>query len=93
VRVLVAAMEQSLRRLFARFHFPFHQIGPSVDYYGPVAPFLLDLDELDGALYEKAPWLLAEFYEGLDSLDLDAVALTANRVSACSSFVREATTS
>jgi N-acyl amino acid synthase of PEP-CTERM/exosortase system len=66
LRVLVAAMEQSLRRLVDRFHFPFRQIGPFVDYCGPVAPFLLDLDELDDALFEKAPWLLAEFYDGLD---------------------------
>jgi N-acyl amino acid synthase of PEP-CTERM/exosortase system len=66
VQVLFAAMEQSLRRLVDRFHFPFRQIGPMVDYCGPVAPFLLDLNELDDVLYKKAPWLLAEFYDGLE---------------------------
>jgi N-acyl amino acid synthase of PEP-CTERM/exosortase system len=66
IPVLVAAMEQSLRRLVSRFSFPFHQIGPEVDYFGPVAPFLLDLDELDDVLFDEAPWLLTEFYRGLD---------------------------
>jgi N-acyl amino acid synthase of PEP-CTERM/exosortase system len=65
--VLVAAMEKSLRRLVTRFSFPFHQIGPEVDYFGPVAPFLLDLDELDDVLFDEAPWLLAEFYDGLEA--------------------------
>ncbi len=61
IRHLVAAMEPSLRRLSRRFHFPFHQIGPVVNYHGSVAPFLLDLDELDDSLNENAPWLLAGF--------------------------------
>ena len=67
---LVAAMEKTLRRLFSRFSFPFHQIGPEVDYFGPVAPFLLDLDELDDVLFDEAPWLLAEFYDGLEGHDV-----------------------
>jgi N-acyl amino acid synthase of PEP-CTERM/exosortase system len=73
IAVLVAAMEQSLRRLVSRFRFPFHQIGPEIDYYGPVAPFLLDLDELDDVLFDEAPWLLAEFYRGLEGHDIQTV--------------------
>jgi len=73
IPVLVAAMEQTLRRLVNRFHFPFRQIGPEVDYFGPVAPFMLDLDELDDVLFDEAPWLLAEFYRGLDGKQLQTV--------------------
>ena len=46
--------------------FPFRQIGEEVDYYGAVAPYVLDLDELDAVLTERLPWLLAEFRAGLD---------------------------
>lgn len=63
---LVAAMELSLQRLFRKFRFPFHQIGPQTDYYGPVAPFLLDLQELDDVLFEEAPLLFAEFSRNLE---------------------------
>lgn len=63
---LVAAMERSFWRLARRFHFPFHQIGPEVDYFGPVVPFMLNLDELDHALFEHAPRILAEFFRGLE---------------------------
>lgn len=66
INYLLAAMEKSLRRLFRRFHFPFRQIGKEVDYYGAVAPYILDLDELDAVLTERLPWLLAEFRDGLD---------------------------
>ncbi len=66
INYLLAAMEKSLRRLFQKFHFPFHQIGKEVDYYGPVAPFILDLNELDAVLSARMPWLLAEFRDGLD---------------------------
>lgn len=76
IAVLVAAMEQSLRRLVTRFRFPFHQIGPEVDYFGPVAPFLLDLDELDDVLFDEAPWLLAEFYRGLEDYNPQTVWIT-----------------
>lgn len=66
INYLLAAMEKSLRRLFRKFQFPFHKIGEEVDYYGIVAPYILDLNELDAILSEKLPWLLAEFRDGLD---------------------------
>jgi N-acyl amino acid synthase of PEP-CTERM/exosortase system len=62
---LLAAMEMGLRRLLQQFHFPFTVIGPEVDYFGPVVPFVLDLDELDKVLAVNAPDLLREFHRGL----------------------------
>jgi N-acyl amino acid synthase of PEP-CTERM/exosortase system len=63
---LLAAMEVTLRRLLGKFHFPFVQIGPPADYFGPVVPFVLDLDELDRVLAVKAPKLLAELQRGME---------------------------
>jgi N-acyl amino acid synthase of PEP-CTERM/exosortase system len=62
---LLAAMEMGLRRLLQQFHFPFTVIGPEVDYFGPVVPFVLDLDELDKVLSVHAPDLLTEFQRDL----------------------------
>lgn len=66
IHMLVAAMEKPLWRLMQKFHFPFRQIGPVTDYYGPVAPYILDLNELDVVLSQKSPWLLKEFRHGLE---------------------------
>jgi hypothetical protein len=45
-------------------HFGFRQIGPSIDYYGPVAPYLADLRELEARLEKRNPalfhWMQAE---------------------------------
>jgi N-acyl amino acid synthase of PEP-CTERM/exosortase system len=46
----LVATEKSLQRVLARFGLPFHQIGAESDYYGMVAPYVLDLDELDGVI-------------------------------------------
>jgi N-acyl amino acid synthase of PEP-CTERM/exosortase system len=43
----MVATERSLQRLVTRSGFPFRQIGPETDYYGPVSPYLLDLSEFD----------------------------------------------
>ncbi len=40
-----ASMEKSLFRLLKRFGFIFEQIGPKIDYWGPVYPYLLDIDK------------------------------------------------
>ena len=63
---LLAAMELSLRRLLLRFHFPFVEIGPPSDYFGPVVPFMLELGELDRVVGVKAPKLLAELRRGME---------------------------
>ena len=53
-----AAMERSLARALARLGFTFVAIGPATDYYGPVAPYVADLRELEGAVGRVNPALL-----------------------------------
>jgi N-acyl amino acid synthase of PEP-CTERM/exosortase system len=43
----IVAVEKPLRRRIARYGLPFHLAGPEVDYFGPVAPYVLSLAELD----------------------------------------------
>jgi N-acyl amino acid synthase of PEP-CTERM/exosortase system len=43
----LVSIERSLQRLLARHGFPFRQVGPVFDYLGPVAPYSLDLKELE----------------------------------------------
>jgi len=74
IRHVLAAMEPSLRRVLARYHFPFLAIGPAVDYYGPVVPYYLDVDLLDRNLAKKLPELLRYFNDGSDRRDNAAVA-------------------
>ena len=59
IRYWIAAMEVPLARSLARMNFGFRQIGAQTDYYGPVAPYLADLRELEQRLAETAPGLLA----------------------------------
>jgi N-acyl amino acid synthase of PEP-CTERM/exosortase system len=59
IRYWYAAMERSLVRVLTRMSFSFRQIGPQTDYYGPVAPYLADLRELEVRLGQSNPALLA----------------------------------
>lgn len=61
VRYLYAAMERSLARSLNKMGFVFVPIGPQTDYYGPVTPFVLDLDELDRRLNSDNKFLAAWF--------------------------------
>jgi N-acyl amino acid synthase of PEP-CTERM/exosortase system len=54
-----AAMERPLARSLKRLDFAFHQIGAQADYFGPVAPYLADLRELEARLALSQPDLLA----------------------------------
>ena len=58
-----AAMEKSLARRLASFHFAFCQIGPEVDYYGPVAPYIAQLSDLEDRLARSNPRLFRWFRE------------------------------
>jgi hypothetical protein len=51
-------MERPLARALARLGFAFQQIGAETDYYGPVAPYMADLRELEVKLGEARPDLL-----------------------------------
>lgn len=59
------AMEQSLARLLKRFHFAFVQIGEEEDYYGPVAPYVLDIARFDHDLSAGDPALYAWFQDAI----------------------------
>jgi len=43
----IIAIEKALRRRIMRYGLPFRPVGPEADYYGPVAPYLMSLAELD----------------------------------------------
>ncbi len=62
----LAATERSLQRLVARYGFPFRSAGPEVDYYGLVAPYLMDLSEFDRTILSGRFPLLADFLTGLE---------------------------
>ena len=59
IRYWYAAMERSLARVLTRMNFSFRQIGPQTDYYGPVAPYMADLRELEDRVGQSNPALLA----------------------------------
>lgn len=59
IRYWYAAMERSLARALVRMNFGFQQIGPATNYYGPVAPYVADLRELERRLGQCNPALLA----------------------------------
>lgn len=62
----LAATERSLHRLVSRSGFPLQQLGPETDYYGPVAPYLIDLAEFDvNILSGKFP-PISDFLDGLE---------------------------
>jgi N-acyl amino acid synthase of PEP-CTERM/exosortase system len=62
----IVATERSLQRLVARYGFPFHAIGPETDYYGPVAPYLMDLAEFDAVILSGRFPLLESFLDRLE---------------------------
>jgi N-acyl amino acid synthase of PEP-CTERM/exosortase system len=62
----LAATERSLHRLLAKFGFPFRLIGPQTDYFGPVAPYLMDVSEFDQVILSHKKPLLDEFLVGLE---------------------------
>jgi N-acyl amino acid synthase of PEP-CTERM/exosortase system len=61
-----AAMEKSLLRLLHRFSIDFVPIGPELDYYGPVTPYVADIAEMEKAVFTNFPALYDEMMEGLE---------------------------
>lgn len=53
-----AAMERPLARSLARMNIAFKAIGPQTDYYGPVAPYLASLQEVEAQVGAHDPALL-----------------------------------
>ena len=64
-----AAMEKSLPRLLARNHIIFEAIGPEVDYYGPVRPYIVALTDIEQRLKQKAPKLYEEWQRAANGED------------------------
>jgi N-acyl amino acid synthase of PEP-CTERM/exosortase system len=62
----LVAMERSLQRMLARHGFPFRVIGPETDYFGPVAPYQMDLAELDRVIVSARYPGLTDFHDGLE---------------------------
>jgi N-acyl-L-homoserine lactone synthetase len=62
------AAEQSLQRILVAYGFPFRTAGPTVDYWGPVAPYVLELAELDQILLRGSARRLNGFMDGLEDV-------------------------
>ncbi len=54
-----AAMERPLARSLKRMNIAFRSIGPQTDYYGPVAPYLASLQEVEAQVGTNDPAMLA----------------------------------
>ena len=70
IRHWYAAMERPLARSLLRLDFAFRPIGPQTDYYGPVAPYVADLRELEAQVGERHPHLLSWLQEPERRADL-----------------------
>jgi N-acyl amino acid synthase of PEP-CTERM/exosortase system len=58
-----AAMERSLVRLLSRYGITFGQIGPEMDYFGPVSPYCASLDDLELGVRSVSVELHAWFHD------------------------------
>ncbi len=61
----LAVMEPGLVKLLKRFHFNFEAIGPEVDYYGPVRPYMVSLESIEDQVYNNSKPFYAAFVKGL----------------------------
>jgi N-acyl amino acid synthase of PEP-CTERM/exosortase system len=64
-----AAMERGLARALLKYHIEFQCIGPEADYFGPVAPYLASLRELEMRVGKADSDLLRWFMLGDDRFD------------------------
>jgi N-acyl amino acid synthase of PEP-CTERM/exosortase system len=62
----LAATERSLQRMLVHEGFPFYAVGPVCDYFGPVAPYALNLRELTAVIASGRYPSLAACFEGLE---------------------------
>jgi N-acyl amino acid synthase of PEP-CTERM/exosortase system len=65
----IVATERSLQRLLAQYGFTFRVIGPQSDYFGPVAPYLMDLREFEGVIRSHRVPELDDYLVGVASAD------------------------
>jgi N-acyl-L-homoserine lactone synthetase len=62
----LVATEPSLQRLLASLKVPFREVGPRTDYYGPVAPYVVDLSKWDQTILSRSLPALHTFLDGLE---------------------------
>jgi N-acyl-L-homoserine lactone synthetase len=62
----LVATERGLHRLLKNFGFPFRPVGPHIDYFGPVAPYIMDFQEFEQILLSGTRPHLATFLDGLE---------------------------
>jgi N-acyl amino acid synthase of PEP-CTERM/exosortase system len=62
----LAATEPPLQRMLIKRGFPFRLVGPAADYFGPVAPYRMDIDELDERILSGRFAGLDDFLVGLE---------------------------
>lgn len=62
----IIAVEKALRRRISRYGLPFRAAGPEADYYGPVAPYVMSLAELDDVIRSREYPVLDDFPVGLE---------------------------
>ena len=62
----LAATEKSLQRRLVTYGFPFRPIGPQIDYFGPVTPYIMALGDFDQIILERRIPVLEEFLVGLE---------------------------
>lgn len=84
VNTLLVAMETGLYVLLRRMHIRFHPMGPEVDYYGPVRPYMLSIAASEDELATKVPSLLMCLVDGLprDLWPQQALEMAEERVAA-----------
>jgi N-acyl amino acid synthase of PEP-CTERM/exosortase system len=61
-----AAMEEKLWFSLKSFNFTFEKIGPEVDYYGPVTPYLGVIPKLEKEVSQGSPDLWTYLLDGLE---------------------------
>jgi N-acyl amino acid synthase of PEP-CTERM/exosortase system len=61
-----AVMEPKLWMLLKIHGFVFRPIGPEVDFYGMVTPYMVSFPELENNVYSKFPQFFTYFMEGLE---------------------------
>jgi len=62
----LVAIEASLQRAVRAYAFPFRPIGPPIDYFGPVSPYLMNLSVFDRVVLGGTMPRLNGFLDGLE---------------------------
>ena len=72
---VIVAMERSLHLLLRRLGYQFRAMGPVVDYYGPVIPYIARIGDLEHHLYVRRRAVFDYWMEGLEPQYLPALPL------------------